>query len=134
VRRVLALTMMAISLCGAIAARADAPPPELPLEVGACAPDSAAGVRWERGVLRFECARLEAVLAEYNRRHRSLRLVIVDPALGNVRIGGALRAVSPKVFAASLQAILGLYAGGRQNFATNPIVYTAPRASPNGLK
>jgi len=62
-------------------------------------------ILWDQGLLRFTCARLADVVAEYN-RHGALKLAISDPLLADTLIGGAFRMADLEAFTAGLQIIL----------------------------
>jgi transmembrane sensor len=64
---------------------------------------------WHRGMLEFDGQSLERVAAEFNRYNRR-KLVIANPAVGRLRIGGYFRATDLDEFVRVLQARFGIVA------------------------
>jgi transmembrane sensor len=64
---------------------------------------------WTEGRLWFERQRLADVVAEFNRYNRR-QLVIADPAIADLRIGGGFEATDPESFVAALERTLGVRA------------------------
>lgn len=62
---------------------------------------------WRQGVLSFEQTRLADAAAEFNRYHRR-QLVIVDPSVAEIRIGGSFDTASLDAFVRLLQRGFGL--------------------------
>ncbi len=64
---------------------------------------------WTEGRLWFERQRLADVVAEFNRYNRR-QMVIADPAIADLRIGGGFEATDPESFVAALERTLGVRA------------------------
>lgn len=64
---------------------------------------------WTEGRLWFERQTLKAVVAEFNRYNRR-QMVIADPSIENLRIGGGFEATDPESFIAALERTLGVRA------------------------
>jgi len=64
---------------------------------------------WTEGRLWFERQTLADVVAEFNRYNRR-QLVIADPSIANLRIGGGFEATDPESFVAALERTLGVRA------------------------
>jgi transmembrane sensor len=64
---------------------------------------------WHEGMLEFDGQSLERVAAEFNRYNRR-KLVIANPAVGRLRIGGYFRATDLEEFVRVLQARFGIVA------------------------
>jgi transmembrane sensor len=64
---------------------------------------------WTEGRLWFERQRLADVVAEFNRYNRK-QMVIADPAIADLRIGGGFEATDPESFMAALEKTLGVRA------------------------
>ncbi|MBX5463268.1 MAG: FecR domain-containing protein [Steroidobacteraceae bacterium] len=64
---------------------------------------------WVEGRLWFERQRLADVVAEFNRYNRR-QMVIADPAIADLRIGGGFEATDPDSFIAALERTLGVRA------------------------
>jgi transmembrane sensor len=64
---------------------------------------------WTEGRLWFERQRLADVVAEFNRYNRR-QMVIADPAIADLRIGGGFEATDPESFIAALERTLGVKA------------------------
>jgi transmembrane sensor len=64
---------------------------------------------WTEGRLWFERQRLADVVSEFNRYNRR-QMVIADPAIADLRIGGGFEATDPESFMAALEKTLGVRA------------------------
>ena len=64
---------------------------------------------WTEGRLWFERQRLADVVAEFNRYNRR-QMVIADPAIADIRIGGGFEATDPESFVAALERTFGIRA------------------------
>jgi transmembrane sensor len=64
---------------------------------------------WTEGRLWFERQTLKDVVTEFNRYNRR-QMVIADPAIENLRIGGGFEATDPESFIAALERTLGVRA------------------------
>ncbi len=64
---------------------------------------------WTEGRLWFERQKLKDVVAEFNRYNRR-QMVIADPAIADLRIGGGFEATDPESFIAALEKTLGVRA------------------------
>ena len=64
---------------------------------------------WTEGRLWFERQTLKDVVTEFNRYNRR-QMVIADPAIENLRIGGGFEATDPESFIAALEKTLGVRA------------------------
>ncbi|MEP7244210.1 MAG: FecR domain-containing protein [Gammaproteobacteria bacterium] len=64
---------------------------------------------WTEGRLWFERQRLADVVAEFNRYNRR-QMIIADPAIADLRIGGGFEATDPESFVAALERTLGVRA------------------------
>lgn len=62
---------------------------------------------WGRGEVAFENERLSAAVEEYN-RYLTRKLVIVDPRLAAVQVGGRFTSTDPSDFLRALSASLGV--------------------------
>ncbi len=69
--------------------------------------DLAATQAWRDGDILFVNTPLAAAVEEYN-RHLSRKIVIADPALGDLRVGGRFTATDPSVFLRALELTLGI--------------------------
>lgn len=67
----------------------------------------AAELAWRQGMLSFDQVTLEDAAQEFNRYNRK-KLVIGDPAVAAVRIGGSFQAENIEAFARLLQQVHGL--------------------------
>lgn len=85
---------------------ADGAPPALsplsPIEAGAV-------TAWQQGQLHFNGENLETAVAEYN-RYLPRPIVIADPAIRQVRLGGRFSATDPTEFCRALKEIYGVTA------------------------
>jgi transmembrane sensor len=63
---------------------------------------------WVEGRLWFERQRLADVVAEFNRYNRR-QMVITDPAIADLRIGGGFEATDPESFTAALERTLPIH-------------------------
>jgi transmembrane sensor len=68
-------------------------------------PDVARKLSWVEGRLWFERQRLDDVVTEFNRYNRR-QLVIADPAIADLRIGGGFEATDTDSFTAALERTL----------------------------
>ena len=73
----------------------------------AAAPELQAIAAWRRGEVMFEDAPLSSAVEEYN-RYLTRKLVIVDPQLAAVRVGGRFTSSDPGDFLRALSASLGV--------------------------
>lgn len=64
---------------------------------------------WTEGRLWFERQRLADVVTEFNRYNRR-QMVVADPAIADLRIGGGFEATDPESFIAALEKTLGVRA------------------------
>jgi len=64
---------------------------------------------WTEGRLWFERQRLADVVAEFNRYNRR-QMVIADPAIADLRVGGGFEATDPESFVAALERTFGIRA------------------------
>ena len=64
---------------------------------------------WTEGRLWFERQRLADVVAEFNRYNRR-QMVIADPAIADLRVGGGFEANDPESFMAALEKTFGIRA------------------------
>jgi transmembrane sensor len=64
---------------------------------------------WTEGRLWFDRETLSNVVAEFNRYNRR-QLVIADPAIADLRIGGGFEATDPESFVAALERTVGVRA------------------------
>lgn len=64
---------------------------------------------WHRGMLEFDGQSLADVAAQFN-RYNERKLVVADPAVGQVRIGGYFRATDVGAFVRVLQERFGIIA------------------------
>jgi transmembrane sensor len=64
---------------------------------------------WTEGRLWFERQTLKDVVTEFNRYNRR-QMVIADPAIENLRIGGGFEATDPESFIAALETTFGIRA------------------------
>lgn len=73
----------------------------------AAAPEAALekAVAWPQGEIVFVDAPLSEAVAEYN-RYLERKIVIVDPAIGRLRIGGRFTSSDPTDFLAALEVVL----------------------------
>jgi transmembrane sensor len=67
----------------------------------------AATIAWPSGEILFHDEPLSAALLEYN-RYLPAKIVLSDPALGAVRVGGRFTSTDPSAFLEALQATLNL--------------------------
>lgn len=71
---------------------------------------------WTTGMLSFEDASLDRVVADAN-RYSATKLVLADPRLGSLRVTGAFRAGAPESLAQSLSRMFALRAERRGDTA-----------------
>lgn len=90
------------------AKRVTAEPPQMQVQKVAEA-DVDRKLSWTEGRLWFERQTLKDVVAEFNRYNRR-QMVIADPAIENLRIGGGFEATDPESFIAALEKTLGVRA------------------------
>jgi transmembrane sensor len=90
------------------AKRVTAEPPQMQVQKVAEA-DVDKKLLWTEGRLWFERQTLKDVVAEFNRYNRR-QMVIADPAIENLRIGGGFEATDPESFIAALEKTLGVRA------------------------
>jgi len=90
------------------ATRVTAEPPQMQVQKVAEA-DVDRKLSWTEGRLWFERQTLKDVVAEFNRYNRR-QMVIADPAIENLRIGGGFEATDPESFIAALEKTLGVRA------------------------
>lgn len=64
---------------------------------------------WQEGRLWFDRDRLSDAVAEFNRYNRR-RLVVADPSIADLRIGGGFEATDPESFVAALERSFGVHA------------------------
>ena len=90
------------------ATRVQSEPPQMQVQkVGEADVDRK--LSWTEGRLWFERQTLKDVVAEFNRYNRR-QMVIADPAIENLRIGGGFEATDPESFIAALERTLGVRA------------------------
>lgn len=89
-------------------------------DVGDTARDRAAG--WRRGEIVLSGEPLDAVLTDYN-RYLTRKLVIGDPSLRSIRMGGRFTSNDPDDFLAALHASFGIMVH-RQGLLT--VLYSQP--------
>jgi transmembrane sensor len=68
-----------------------------------------ASLAWRHGEIIFDGTTLDTAIAEYN-RYLSRKLVIGDPALAHIRLGGRFVSTDPHDFLVALQATFGVSA------------------------
>ena len=90
------------------ATRVTTEPPQMQVQKVAEA-DVDRKLSWTEGRLWFERQTLKDVVAEFNRYNRR-QMVIADPAIENLRIGGGFEATDPESFIAALEKTLGVRA------------------------
>jgi transmembrane sensor len=90
------------------ATRVPSDPPQMQVQKVAEA-DVDRKLSWTEGRLWFERQTLKDVVAEFNRYNRR-QMVIADPAIENLRIGGGFEATDPESFIAALERTLGVRA------------------------
>jgi transmembrane sensor len=76
---------------------------------GASEHEIARRLAWLRGQLWFENETLEEAVAQFN-RYNAEELVIDDPQLAGMRVGGAFRATDVKRFVNALEKVFGVHA------------------------
>ncbi len=84
---------------------AGAPPTLSPLSQS----DAGTVSAWQQGQLRLNGENLAEAVAEYN-RYLSRPLVIADPSIGQIRLGGRFSTTDPDEFCAALKEIYGVTA------------------------
>jgi transmembrane sensor len=62
---------------------------------------------WQHGILRFEGQSLHEVVAEFNRYNRK-QMVIDDPRLAEIRLGGEFPPSDPESFVSALRHVYGV--------------------------
>jgi transmembrane sensor len=90
------------------ATRVTTEPPQMQVQKVADA-DVDKKLLWTEGRLWFERQPLKAIVAEFNRYNRR-QMVIADPAIENLRLGGGFEATDPESFIAALEKTLGVRA------------------------
>jgi transmembrane sensor len=90
------------------ATRVSTEPPQMQVQKVADA-DVDRKLSWTEGRLWFERQTLKDVVAEFNRYNRR-QMIIADPAIENLRIGGSFEATDPESFIAALEKTLGVRA------------------------
>jgi transmembrane sensor len=71
------------------------------------APDVQFVATWPEGELAFEDQTLDTAIGEYN-RYLSKKIIIADPSLASVQVGGRFSSSDPSVFLAALKSSLGI--------------------------
>lgn len=84
---------------------------------------------WRRGEIMFAGEPLEAAVAEYN-RYLTRKLIIGDPHLRSVRLGGRFTSNDPGDFLAALSASFDIVAERR---ATSTVLLSMPKQKNRGL-
>ena len=79
---------------------------------------------WTRGQIWLSQSTLADAIAEFN-RYNSRQLVLGDPTLATLRVGGSFTATDPTAFLAALERIFGIEARAR----AQQIILTAPAAT-----
>ncbi|OYX46163.1 MAG: hypothetical protein B7Y97_13695 [Sphingomonas sp. 32-66-10] len=69
----------------------------------------AATLAWQSGEILFQDEPLSAAIGEYN-RYLERKIVIADPALGAIRVGGRFTSTDPTIFFEALDATLDIQA------------------------
>lgn len=77
--------------------------------------DVAAATNWRRGVVVFEDATLVDAIAEFN-RYSSRRIVLLDPSLGDMRIGGVFKITDISSAVRSLESAVPIEVVSRESF------------------
>jgi transmembrane sensor len=72
------------------------------------APDAARELAWQSGMLIFDGEPLRDVIAEFNRYSADRHLIVTDPALSALRIGGYFKATNIDEFVATLERSFGV--------------------------
>lgn len=89
--------------------------------------DIASTTAWQRGEIIFDGTPLATAVAEFNRYLRR-RLVIADPALGNLRLGGRFTSTDPTAFLKALEGAFGV-----QVVEADPSTVLLSRGTPRRL-
>jgi transmembrane sensor len=76
---------------------------------------------WTRGQIWLDQNTLAEAVAEFN-RYNSRKLVLADPALATLRVGGSFAATDPKAFSAALERVFGIRAAAVQDSAGAPAI------------
>jgi transmembrane sensor len=79
---------------------------------------------WTRGQIWLSQTTLADAIAEFN-RYNSRQLVLGDPTLATLRVGGSFTATDPAAFLAALERIFGIQARAR----AQQLILTAPAAT-----
>lgn len=62
---------------------------------------------WRRSMLTFDESTLSDIIAEFN-GHNARQIIVEDPAIASIRIGGSFRSSNPDAFLRLLQSAYGL--------------------------
>lgn len=81
--------------------------PERPLARSLSEQDIAATLAWRSGEILFVDEPLSNAIEEYN-RHLVRKIVIADPMVGSLRVGGRFVADDPSAFLQALEATMGV--------------------------
>lgn len=81
--------------------------PERPLARSLSEQDIAATTAWRNGEILFVDEPLSSAIEEYN-RHLTRKIVLADPQLGGLRVGGRFVADDPSAFLLALQATMNV--------------------------
>ncbi len=76
---------------------------------------------WTRGQIWLDQNTLAEAVAEFNRYNRR-KLVLADPGLANLRVGGSFAATDPKAFSAALERVFGIRASLAQDPSGAPAI------------
>ena len=79
---------------------------------------------WTRGQIWLSQSTLADAIAEFN-RYNNRQLVLGDPTLATLRVGGSFTATDPTAFLAALERIFGIEARAR----AQQLILTAPAAT-----
>jgi transmembrane sensor len=69
---------------------------------------------WTRGQIWLEQNTLAEAVAEFN-RYNTRKLILADPALATLRVGGSFAATDPKAFSEALERVFGIRASQAQD-------------------
>jgi transmembrane sensor len=85
---------------------------------------------WTTGMLVFQGETVSAVIAEFN-RYNARKLIVSDPTIANVRVGGSFKATAPETFAEALHRLENLdYYVDKDSAGNESILIVKPKRKP----
>jgi transmembrane sensor len=76
---------------------------------------------WTRGQIWLDQTSLAAAVTEFN-RYNHCKLILADPTLATLRVGGSFAATDPKAFSAALERVFGIRASQVEDRSGTPAI------------